>query len=61
MRTENEILRDLAISLMANNESINEKSYGYLRELLEREGHQDIIDAVEATDNYFYLPESFDD
>lgn len=61
MESRKSLIRSLALSLMTKDNDISEESYGILRELLIQEGHRDIINAVDATDGRFYLPEDFDD
>ena len=58
--TQKVLLHQLTMELMTHNEDISKDSWVYLRQLLEDANHLDIIDAVEATDERYYLPESFD-
>lgn len=59
-QTTDILVRKLALCLMTRDNDISEESYQYLLQLLDNAGHTDIIDAVDATDGRFYLPDGFD-
>jgi len=56
-KTQNNLLRNLAISLLSQENGIDGRSYEFLRELLWDADEIDIITAVDATDDGYYLPE----
>ena len=58
----NETLRKLSIALLTNDNGITGEAYAILREELAKdfEANKDIILAVEATDDSFYLPDGWD-
>lgn len=57
-----EMLRELAVGLLDDPNGISEANWTILKRLLEEyQGFDDIIQAVEATEGRFYLPEQFSD
>lgn len=53
------LIYQMALNLLRDDSGISEQSYMSLVDLLKYAGHIDIINAIEATDGRFYLPESF--
>ena len=53
----NETLRKLAVQLLDDDDGINESAWDTLSEALEENGELDILQAVDAADERFYLPE----
>lgn len=51
-------MRELAITLLNDDHGINVNAWHILRDLLIEEGHEDIVDAVKATEGRFYLTET---
>ena len=50
-------IRDLALALLDDEDGINEDAYNLLAALLHESGNQDILDAVEANHNRYWIGE----
>jgi hypothetical protein len=55
----NSTLRELAIALLNDDMGVSEKAWTILRAALEDAEMEDIIKAVDASDNRYYLPNDF--